>query len=88
MSDLTSKYFSYLINKSKGIAGYFELFLRKIAQMASSQTGQLLILSPLILNLRSHVLSLNINLMTYYVLSVTDGKGYKQEEEFASTAKL
>ncbi len=88
MSDLTSKYFSYLINKREGIASYFELFLRKIAQMASSQTGQLLILSPLILNLRSHVLSLNINLMTYYVLSVTDGKGYKQEEEFASTAKL
>ncbi len=46
MSDLTSKYFSYLINKSEGIAGYFELFLRKIAQLASSQTGQLLILSP------------------------------------------
>ncbi len=47
MSDWGSKYFSCLINKGEGIASYFELFLRKRAEVISTQTEQLLILSHL-----------------------------------------
>ncbi len=47
MSDLSSEYLNYLIEKIADIAGYIKIFLRKRDQMVPTQIGQLLMLSPL-----------------------------------------